>query len=502
VYYDSADHDLWRRGIALRVRRDANGWTQCVKGGGSVQAGIHHRIESEAPLAGETPDVGRIVDTELAATVRRALGAARLEPLFKTDITRRTRTLSPAPGTTVELCLDRGVIKAGARREPICEAELELKEGPAWRLYETALELERETPLRVEHRSKAERGYALARGVTPHPAKARPSEVAPTQTTIEVFRAICFACIEHLHVNREGLLAGEDPEYLHQMRVGLRRLRSAFSVFGPLLPDPAVEPPLAEVRWLADALSPARDWDVFYANTLLPICAQLPGHRGLQAVAQTCEHLRERARQRAHRAVASRRYQRMLLGLGAWLAGESWASLLPLERARALRGPVASYAVVALERRLRRVRKRGKGLARLNTAELHRLRIAAKKLRYTAMFFAPLFPERRSRGMMRALEALQDALGGTNDCDTADRLIGEAGASAHGELGQQAQELLKNWVEAARNDHRRALRSAWKAFRAAGRFWMSERGSRGAARGIATTEVKPREKRKEPMQWT
>jgi inorganic triphosphatase YgiF len=491
VYFDSDGHDLWRRGLALRVRRDADGWTQCVKGGGSVQAGIHRRIESEARLGGEAPDIGRIENAGLAAAVKQALGEAPPRPVFGTDITRRTWTLSPEPGTQIEFSFDRGAIQTGTRREEICEIELELKEGLAWRLYETALELEREAPLRIEHRSKAERGYALARGVTLHPVKARPSELEPTLTAIAAFRAICFACIEHLQANREGLLGGEDSEYLHQMRVALRRLRSAFSVFSTLLPEPAVEPPLAEIRWLARALGPARDWDVFNASTLVPIGAQLPGHRGLQSIKRACERLRDRARSRAQRAVASRRYQRMLLGLGAWLTGESWASLLPLERARALQGPVTGYAVTALERRLRRVRKRGKKLAHLKSAELHRLRIAVKKLRYTAMFFAPLFPERGSRAMLRALEALQDSLGGINDCGTADRFIREAGASTRGELGRQAQELLTNWVAAARADHRRALRAAWKAFRAARRFWTPVSQTSRAANSNATPGAAP-----------
>jgi len=475
VYYDSAEHGLWRRGMALRVRRDANGWAQCVKGGGSVEAGIHRRFESEARLGGDAPDIDRIEDPELAAAVRDALDGAPPHALFSTEIARRTWTLSPAPDTLIELCFDRGAIRAGARREAICEVELELKQGRAWRLYETALELERAAPLHVEHRSKAERGYALARGVGPHPVKARPSEIGPDQTAVEAFRAICFGCIEHLQANRAGLLAGVDAEYLHQMRVALRRLRSAFSVFAPVLPAPAPETPLAEIRWLARALGPARDWDVFCAMTLVPIGAQLPGHRGLQAIVRAGERLREQARRRARRAVASRRYQRLLLGLGAWLSRESWAPPMPLDRARALRQPVTSFAVAALERRSRKVRGRGRGLARLKTAELHRLRIAVKKLRYAAMFFAPLYPERSARASMRGLEALQDALGGINDCRTAERLAREAGASARGELGRQARELLANWIEAARADHLRALRSAWKAFRAGGAFWTPAR---------------------------
>ena len=104
-------------------------------------------------------------------------------------------------------------------------------------------------------------------------------------------------------------------------------------------------------------------------------------------------------------------------------------------------------------------------------------------MRYTAMFFAPLFPERGTRATLRNLEALQDALGGINDCGTAVRFAREAGASARGRAGVQARELLANWIAAARGDHLRALRSAWKAFRAGEPFWkLARRASKKVAR--------------------
>ena len=109
------------------------------------------------------------------------------------------------------------------------------------------------------------------------------------------------------------MLAGEDPEYLHQMRVALRRLRSAFSVFAPALPAETTAPVAAELKWLGAALGPARDWDVFVTETLPPVHAEFGEHPALAAFGERCAALRRAAAQRARRTVASQRYQRLML---------------------------------------------------------------------------------------------------------------------------------------------------------------------------------------------
>ncbi|MGB7541701.1 MAG: CHAD domain-containing protein, partial [Burkholderiales bacterium] len=291
-YYDTPRLDLFRRGMLLRIRRDGKGWMQGVIGDVAAAAGPHRRIESESRVSKNVPDLALITDRDLAAPMRQAVGRARLKPVFRIEITHRRRVVSPEPGTTIDMRFDRGILSAGERRATICEIGLKLEHGPAWRLFELALELEQQARVRVEQQSIVERGYALAGGGRASPAKAKPSAVAEPMTAIEAFVAISFGCLDHLNANRDGTLAGSDVEYLHQMRVGLRRLRSAFSVFSRLLPRPATDPPLAEIRWLSRALGTARDWDVFTAATLDPVLAQFPGHRGLIAMQHACERRR------------------------------------------------------------------------------------------------------------------------------------------------------------------------------------------------------------------
>lgn len=467
VYWDTARLALWRRGIALAVERDGSEWFQRIEFVGQALARTLSRSDAAQALAGAEPDVSRLADPQARAAVR----SAALTPIFRVEFERRVRELAPAQDSVIELRLDRGAILAGRRRERLCEIELEAKRGAAWRLYEAALALETLAATDLETRSRAERGYALVRGTGSGPVKADPAVVREAMTAIEAFREICLTCVAHMNANRAGMLAGTDPEYLHQMRVALRRFRSAFSVFSRLLPRQATRAPVEEIRSLARALGPARDWDVVMSTMLDPLARQLPGHRGLEALRARLQAERARTQAAARRAVRSRRYTRFVLGLLAWLGSEPWNSVLPLAEARALRQPVRAYAVRALARLHRRVRKRGRHLASLDAAALHRLRIAVKKLRYAAQFFAPLFTGGRDARMRAALEALQDALGGINDCATAEQYLRAARARRRAGPGTQAEALVRHWIEAAQREHRRRLKAAWKSFRNAKPYW-------------------------------
>lgn len=469
VYYDTRRHDLWRAGLALRMRRKGRQWIQGVKGGGTVEAGLHRRLESETRAPRHTPEVARIADPGLAAQVRRAIGRTALEPMFRTEFRRRTFSLSPAPGSAFALCFDHGSVRTATKRQPISEIELELEHGPEARLYEFALALAYKARVRVEHRSKAERGYALAGALRASPSKAAPSTVREQMSALQAFRAICFGCLAHLEANREGVLAHRGPEYLHQVRVALRRLRSAFSVFSRLLPAPAARPWVDELRWLSGALGPARDWDVFVAERLDPLLARHRGHAGLAALQRACRCERDRRQRTALRALGSRRYQQLLLGLGAWLSAASWKSFASPAAERDLRRPARDYAQRTLARRFRQAARRGQGFESLDATGLHRLRIAVKKLRYAATFFAPLFPGRHATTMRRALAAWQDALGRISDCTTVDRLLAQA--RPRGVRAAEVRRLVVRANDALRAKGLRELAAAWKAVRRARRFW-------------------------------
>jgi inorganic triphosphatase YgiF len=471
VYFDTSRHALWRRGVALRLRRERGGWVQTLKGGGSVEAGLHRRAELTHGLISATPDLALLGEHDLGKLAARAVRGTPLVPVFRVDVERDTRRVTPAPGVTIEVSLDRGRIVHGASRALVCEIEFELKRGPAWRLFELALAVAARYPVRLEHRSKAERGYELIGAVHPAPVRGRLGVIRREMSAAAAFRAACVACLNHLQANQRGVLRGADPEYLHQARVALRRLRSVLGAFAALLPPEMVEPRIKSVRRLTRALGPARDWDVFAGETLAPVMRQFPGHRGLMALERACTRLRDAASRSTRRALASRREQALLLELGGWLAAEPWLAAGSGKAQRAWQAPVRDHATELLEQYHRRALKRGRGIGSASLPRLHRLRIAVKTLRYAAGFFGPLFVRARAKPMLVALNELQDLLGAINDCASAPALITAADAAARGPLKPQARTIVSHWNAAMLADRRRALKHAWKVFRRCERFW-------------------------------
>ena len=471
VYYDTPRNELWRAGMALRVRRDGATRTQTLKGGGSVDAGLHERVELEVALAaGETPDLGLFAAGTWPDRARAIIGNEPLRPVFVTRFARETRLVQRA-GAIVEASLDRGYVRAGQAREPICELELELKAGRPAVLYEIALELIASVPLAIESRSKAERGYALHANADAAPAKGEPIRLVASMTVGDAVQAILRAVLAHIQANEHGLLHGDDAEFVHQMRVALRRLRSMFSIFRPVLDRARVEPLASEARALSQALGAARDWDVFMDAVHAPALRALPRHPGFRAYGQAFRKRRRLARRRAQRAVASQRYQRLLLQLGTWLHERPWCDAASPDVAGILQQPIAAYAADVLEARYAALRKRGRHVERQSTEELHALRIAAKKLRYAAQFFVALYDADTANALIEHLARLQDALGALYDAASAQTLVDGAPPAAASRAVAEARGMLLGWSRGQEPLLRREAERSWRSLRRCATFW-------------------------------
>jgi len=471
VYYDTPDCSLRRAGAALRVRREGGRWVQTVKWSGSARAALHERNEIEMELQGPAPDCTKFVHPDIAALFRAVHVARTLRPVFETRITRSTRILTTADGSIVEASLDEGEIRSGDRAEPVCELELELKEGQVSSLFGVALELTAAAPLYLENRSKAGRGYALVRGEPAAPTRAGSPVLDADMSVSAAFAAIAWSTLTHLQANEQGAIEGKDPEFLHQMRVALRRLRSALSVFADALPSAARQPIVADLRWLSAALGPARDWDVFVTETFPPLRLTFGDRPGIAALAAEARRRQTAARRTMKAAVRSRRYQRVLIGLGSWLATHAWRERAGDGARAVLDGAVRSYAQSELEARYERVRKRGRKGARLSAPELHQLRIAIKKLRYALDFFGSLFDAEAVRRLRSRLSRLQDVLGTINDAATMQHLIAQGYADGRSAGVAEARGILLGWSEGRACALRAELDRAWKAFRRSETFW-------------------------------
>ena len=471
IYYDTPELVLREQGVALRLRRIGARWLQTLKSAGRVEAGLHQREELETPVPAQILNYPALTQSGAAAVFADPGLPLRLQPVFATDFKRTSRQLEPAAGTEIEFCLDRGAISAGPAQVPISEIELELKRGAPEQLLNFALALLDKVPLRLEAASKAERGYALVAGLTAAPVKATAPALEPAMTVTQAFRTIVFSCIAHLQANERGLLETDDPEYLHQARVALRRLRSALSVFNRAFPRALFEELVSELRWLGGCLGPARDWDVFAIETLRVVCAAFPGEPGLHWLAERTAELRSAADASAREAVASARYTIFLLKLTGIFLREPWQELVD-DAAAALRAvPLSEFAAGMLERRHKKVLKSRHGLGELDPIGLHALRIEIKKLRYAAEFFSALYSKGEVREYLTTLADLQELLGGLNDAATVERLLEPVRESDGAGQWLEAPGLLRGWAACSSRARLDQIGDAWRRFHDGKAFW-------------------------------
>ncbi|OBV39195.1 CYTH and CHAD domain-containing protein [Janthinobacterium psychrotolerans] len=470
IYVDTPDLQLCRHQAGLRVRQVDAAWVQTLKAGGSVRGGLHSRHEWESEVDGPQVRLDAL-DAQIKgkqpvrALLRRKAIRGNLQTVFSTRIERLVWQLATPQGDLVECVLDQGLIESGENSVPVSEVELELKAGRPAALFDIALALLREVPLWIGQASKAERGYRLAAGLPVNAVKARPLHLGGKLSVQRGFQAIAANCLEQISANQDGVAGSEDVESLHQMRVGLRRLRSAFSLFKPLLALP--EDLQADLDWLAGTLGAARDWDVLVNDTLAPC----QGDVDASMLAPLIEAARGQARAahaQAAEALADVRYTRLLLQLQRWLLTCGWREGATPRQRRALEQPLPRFARQALRQRQRRLRKRGKLLLTGTPEQRHAIRIAAKKARYAAEFFASLFSDGKVRAYVKPLSGLQDVLGGLNDLQVADGLLRqladrqaalqEPASFVRGYLAARAQERLGD---------AQGMRRAWRRFRAA-----------------------------------
>lgn len=464
VYFDTPEFSLWHSGHALRIRREGAHYVQAVKGGTPASGGLHERLEIEAPVSGMSVDPAMFDDPRLRDVFTAEL-VGRLEPAYETHIVREARLLDADGGTRIEAAIDHGSIHCDGKRFPVCEVELELKSGSRAALFDLAHDLVTRYPLRLENRSKAERGIALARGEPSMPRKARPVHLRGDMSTGEAYGVVLRAALAHLQDNEAGVAPGADPEYVHQMRVALRRLRAACGLFRAIIPAAVLEAHTRELRWLARTLGPAREWDVFMTETLPPVIGAFASSHAFDALMPAFETMRKQANQRARRAVRSRRYQLMVLDLARWVSGGAGVVLLAGDAADAAAAPVGEFAERMIARRFRKARKRDRQLDTCPIEALHEFRIAVKKLRYIYDFFKEIDSVEGAADMLSALTRVQDITGAVNDAETVAHLLDDARRLTSIKNDGEAAGILLGWSRGRAHAMRTQLRRQWKAVR-------------------------------------
>jgi inorganic triphosphatase YgiF len=444
TYFDTRKHKLRRHGLILRVREVDGRYVQTVKAAGS---GTLTRGEWEHEVGGAKPDLNAIRKTPLDALATRKL-PRKLRPLFRTEVHRATEARR-VRRSEIELALDRGRIGAGRRSQPIAELELELKSGHIADLFRLARHLERKTGAELDLRSKSERGYGLVGNDGGGAQHAEPIQLGRELSPRDAFRLIAHSTLRHITANADPV-RNLDSEGVHQMRVGLRRLRAAISLFGDILPRASTQRIKTELKWLTGELAPAREIDVFLNESIRPIVKTDVPKRGARALRERFSAQRQAACERARDAVESARYRRLLIDVVEWIEtgwsrGEDGKS-------------IAAYAAGVLDHRIRKARKHGKHLNELDPKQRHKLRIKVKKIRYAVDFFRSLYDDRSRSQLDRLsgrLKHIQSALGSLNDFMAHRELATEAALKAP-PANRRAQAFASGFIvgqerEAARN---------------------------------------------------
>ncbi len=452
TYYDTPALDLNARRIALRFRKKGWQWLLTVKSAATVSGGLALRNEWETPARPGQFDFSHVDAPEFKAALDEA--RPRLQAIFTTDFRRMTWRV-PFGKSLIELVLDRGKIESDGRATPICEIELELISGDVADLFAITHQLQETLDLRPAIASKAERGYALFKNTQEKPFRAKAAILGAAMSPVEAFRAIALGCLEQFQRNESGLVSGsEDPEYVHQARVALRRLRSAIKLFAPVLPPDFVAAYNLAWQTLGSALGETRNWDVFVSETLPPILADFPTDRNARRLLAEGMRRAKRARAASAHLVGLPDYSRLIV--------EFTAAVFALQDQQALN--LTKFARKRLRSRDRQARVLAERVAELTPEERHRMRICFKKLRYAIEFFAPLLPPKRLRPNLLALTQLQDELGLINDQVTARTLVeqtleGRTAGPVHGWIAGRHELLIHELPEAL--DTWLAQRAPW-----------------------------------------
>lgn len=467
VYFDTPDHRLWKSGVECRIRENGNGRRQTVKKripGSPAFA----REEREIPVESLELNVPHL-EAVLPPVLRGE--AARVAPVFSTDVKRSKRVIERR-GNVVEAVHDRGRITANGKSVEIDDVEHELRRGAPRSLADACLAFLELAPCGLETQGKAARGFGLLTGEPPAPVPAETVRVPPSTAIPEAAAAMMRSAFAQILANHAALVQTAHPEAIHQMRVGLRRLRSTLSAFGPVLDVSGAAGMLAAAKSLFSRLGDVRDADVFAAETAASFPKDLLDGKVAKVLTEEVARFRERAFADVIDCLAGPEFARLAVRWHGWIEDGEWLrDERPVDRLLARR-PVGEFAATRLASMHRRLVKRGRRALKGDIDDWHRARIAAKQARYAG---APLLQvlDEGGRGAGRyskRLARLQDDLGKFNDmCNVAPflRRVRETVPERATADFAEAAAFCSGWsgAEVARAVSR--LGKSWKKFEAA-----------------------------------
>ncbi|HWK71106.1 MAG TPA: CYTH and CHAD domain-containing protein [Burkholderiaceae bacterium] len=478
-YFDTENRDLAMAGVALRLRQEGDRWVQTIKAPGPDELS---RIETNHERPGPELDLSVYRDTPLESLL--APWNDTLALRYETQISRLAVRHDTGQGI-IELAYDRGWIKAGGLRLAVHELELEQISGDTANLFMLGREWLNKHGLLIDLRSKAERGDALAQAVRtfrdaippkasrqlPEPVlaqslkarRAEPVTLDPSASVEQAYQRCANECLNQI-IRNAAFLAGVDSRpragpdlrvaYVHQLRVGMRRLRSCWKFFGKWLRlDEAL--PLDELRRYFSLLGQTRDHDVVQLS-IAPRLAKA----GMPALPETAATHGKKAAQDMRALAASGQFQSFLLDLLERLL-ECGAESRARARPKHVRSPGKQLSS-RLNKWLRQACDAGEHFRQLPAEAQHDLRKDVKRLRYSLDFSASLMKGKRLLAIRSALALAQETLGELNDLYVAQAHYAPLAASQPNAL------FALGWLKAAQEHKQTEAQAAFKQLAKAG----------------------------------
>ena len=468
TYFDTAEHDLWQAGFECRIRENDRGAKQTIKSRSG--AGAFRRTELEAVLKQPVLDAAHL-QAALPKRMTKAIAFESLAGIFATEVTRR-RVEIKAGESVIEAALDDGRIQFAETCRAFREVEFELVRGSFSDLAGVVEWFIAEIPCGIQLAGKAERGYALAGAQREHHVRADRPRIGRAEKLPQAIRTVFTNALTHVTANQSGVVAG-DSEAIHQMRVGLRRLRSAATSFAPVLDLSTTQGAFDEAARLFGRLGDIRDDDVFLESTLPLIPDRAFAADQRDALVAAISTHRQIVHDDVREHLTSPAFVRWLLLLERWIDDGQWLrSDRPLDRLL-LNRPVGDFAANRTRRLWKRLRRSGAIALDGSVDDWHEVRKRLKKVRYSNEYLIDVAEHDAAhrKARRRSIRKLQGHLGRFNDVamvpEILERVMREIPTAKRSTLAIAAANRAIGWSAAGVDARVEELGSAWTAFKAA-----------------------------------
>ncbi len=472
TYYDTPELELKQAKVGLRVRREGDRWIQTMKSAGSSVGGLHQRHEWEAEVIENKIDFSCLPKIVQDSIVADPVLRQRIEPVFTSDFHRTTWQLTTEHDDLIEVCLDQGEVYQGDQRTPICEVELELKQGSSSSLLRLALEFLEELPLTVENASKAQRGYALSHPQSIKAISAAPPVLDTQMSAEEAIMTLLSHYLMHLQANEAAVFDDDTSSSgLQQLCLAVHHLQTCFALCRKWLPAHNTEHLLAELTWLENTFDHAHAWDVF--NDILEAIELEVGQQAdLRELAVTVTQHAMQAHESIATILHESRYTRFLLQLQIWLLESGWKQKVSSEIQEKWHMPLLTFARKRLSKQHKRLKAWPEQWAELKLEEQQTFWLDCNRAQTLLSFFSSLFQKNKhtrhkQQSYVDWLDQLREKLSSQHEALSTRNLFEPAAL----DFEHPGCHFLQGWYAAKHSLKKGTLEQTWNTFRKQKPFW-------------------------------